>query len=325
MMLRALVWVVLLGPWCALAASPPEDAPTRVLFVGDSITVGVEVGGNFPLLFELPWVEVENIGVYGTTTTDLNPRVQRGDYPETPPRYGGYWGMVEQALLANFPPIVHVMLGVNDAEGVNQTCSPAEAHGPPCPVPAAEYRANLEAVVEEIRRQYESRKQRVPLILISSPTVSPRSGIGALGPANRKRLAEYEDQVYRLVERYDHVCFGINGREVLDSPTDYIYLDWHPTIAGHGLLADALEKRFEAMRLSNWASTPFDRWEAYLNGVWMKATTPDWYSFEVWLGERSVTPELRAEWAEKKKAWHAANESRGFELWTRLCHGASVF
>ncbi len=187
--------------WSLVAAAPAPAPETEIIFVGDSVTSGVEPEGNFPLHFDLPWARVNNVGVIGTSSTDINPFEQRGFYPYVRPWEGAYWSAVEPERRFGFPPILHRMFGVNDAVGVNETCARIDPPGPACPLKVAEYRGNLEATIEEIQRLYAEHDQGLPLILISSPTVAPVSGVGAFGPGNRKRLAGYEEQAYRLVKR----------------------------------------------------------------------------------------------------------------------------
>jgi lysophospholipase L1-like esterase len=291
----------------------------KIIFLGDSVTIGVEANGNFPQHMIIPWAELENGGFLGTSTTDLNPFEQLGEWPATHPAFGSYWNFIEQKLNDEFPDIIHMMFGVNDAEGVNETCSRVVPPGPRCPLKAAEYRGNLENAIEEIDQLYDVEGRKRPLILLSSPTFAPRSFLGFHGPGNRRRLEGYEGEVYRLVRGASNVCFGINGREVLFSPLHFRFLDWHPRVVGHEILAGALQNRFENLQLQEWAAMTQAEWEVFLDFNWIENNKPDWFSFDLWRKNRSPKLRGRFQWHKAKRRWLEANRHRGQEEWAALC------
>ena len=162
------------------------------------------------------------------------------------------------------------MFGVNDAEGVHENCSSRNDHvnaSTRCPLRGGEYLGNLIMIREALRGVYAAADQAPPLMLVSSPTFSPAS---TRWPRVLSRLEYYEDAVYDFVRMHPDVCFGVNGRELLDPSVHFRReknkVDWHPTNQGHRVIGLALAACMQELRLERWATLEAGRdWEAWLD------------------------------------------------------------
>lgn len=324
-MIRAAAVLILLFS-CILTSRPAnaqEEEPPRFVFLGDSISSGVWFlgGHNFPALIDIPWARKENRAFLGTSSTDLNAFEQKGVWPDSHPSQGTYWNYVEQFVLVDgdLPRTLHLMFGVNDAEGVNEVCPRITDRGPACPVTEAEYRGNLNIALEEIYRHYDEANEYRPLILLSSPTFAPRSFLGFYGPGNRRRMEGYEEQIYRLVEGGPQVCIGLNGREALPNSSFFRFLDWHPTKVGHERLAEQLANRIAALRLEEQATMSPQDFDQILNVTWIEENHPAWFNWEIW---KEAHEKGRWQWWQAKRKWSREYREQGAKEWLVLCNGA---
>jgi lysophospholipase L1-like esterase len=206
----------------SLVLVPSAGIATSLLLIGDSITnsqVSGPPGPGYPeQLAELlgPDYEVIAAGLSGSSAFLWDPDFAACAIfcTETPELSFYEWQAEEHVESA----IVSILLGTNDAIGflLEQSTDPGA------------YRLLLEGLIDRIVADGPSE------VILMAPPLTP-----TLTVANTL-LTAYHTQILDLCAARDVITCGPDLFELLDPQLDFAGSDIHPTVAGHGKIAEAL-------------------------------------------------------------------------------------
>lgn len=221
---------VLSGVWYGsqTATVQQKAEPTKIGFIGDSITHGPNVGASVVTdeIHDLGSTKYEaiNRGVSGSTTSDWQPGKM----------------MFDDALAvfkANRVHVVSIMLGTNDART-------------DIAIPPGTYRKNMNAIISSLLASGTISQ----VIVNYPPFVVPGSYKGLWTDASVSRLMLYEKQLDTLVDRRGVVRGDTSAFDYFKSHTNLLVDGVHPTPNGNVALArlwaNALKKTL-GVSLSN--------------------------------------------------------------------------
>jgi lysophospholipase L1-like esterase len=212
--------------WLALAAALAgcDAAPTRVVLIGDSITVGTSSAptgrGYAELLPGLlgPGYEIVNVACSGSSSLDWRP----GTHPAQCAGAGAVVQLYETRARPALPAdVVTILLGTNDLFGVFEDA----------PVEPDDYRDALRALADALHADGARE-----VVLMSPPF--------AYGAA--ERFSEYGARIRALCAERPFLRCGPDLAETLDPSKDFALLDVHPNAAGHAKIAAALAETLRA-------------------------------------------------------------------------------
>lgn len=220
--LLSMLAVLVLALWMCAPLNAAEPRAVHIITLGDSITRGVRTGVTAEETFSHRLeralidrghtVKVSNLGIGGERTDQALKRL-------------------EAAVLAQQPQIVTIMYGTNDSY-VDQGKSE-------CRITAAEYRANLVALVRRLR------DAGVRPVLMTEPRWGKTASLNGAGEHPNVRLEQYLTECrgvaaelkVPLVDHYEHwLKAERDGQDLGAWTTDQC----HPNPAGHRVLLETM-------------------------------------------------------------------------------------
>ena len=214
---RAAILLALALSAVVLLRGPCAPRPTRVVLVGDSITVGIVSEPKGPSYAELlaqqlgHGFQIVNVACGGSSTLDWQPDARPALCPGVPGWIPLYATRARPALPAD---IATILLGTNDMRGALEQA----------PIEPAAYQAALRALATAL---HADGAREVLLI-------SPPFSLGGV-----VRLAGYRPRIRELCQELRFVTCGPDLVEVLHGD-DFAPGDVHPNASGHAKIADAL-------------------------------------------------------------------------------------
>lgn len=226
----------------AISLATSSDAfatsKTRILFIGDSITVGLGVE-NDQVFHSLigDWLgndafSIEVLGCGGAMLREFRPDAEANTWGDPAPFYGKgpcfgfHWYIYSDLVLAFVPrDIAVVMLGTNDALDANVAGSPSSAYF---------YREGIELFALQLLAD------GVGTVVLVPP---PNLPVGFAGSAAYDQIEQYGEEIYQLCGALEGVVCGPDIYSILDPDLhfplreDGVTRDLHPNALGHEIMA----------------------------------------------------------------------------------------